>query len=158
VPTTKEVKFIESAEVVPLATETIPAMPIEANVDPVKEPGPKKTAKEQLKLLSPPTAAGLLKLSTTTTTTPMKRRMASVLDAVLKSMKTPTPASAEASSEKIEDIREVVTASASSIHVEAGPSRAAPIELVEESLPEKPSTCFGKAAISRSNCLSATSC
>ena len=63
--------------------------------------------------------------------------MASVLDAILESMKTPTPASAEASGEKIEDAREVVTASASSIHVEAGPSGATPVKLVGESLPEK---------------------
>jgi hypothetical protein len=43
VPATEKVKFIENAEVVPLATETVPAMPVEASVDPVKESGPKKT-------------------------------------------------------------------------------------------------------------------
>jgi hypothetical protein len=132
------VKFIESAKVVPLATETVPATPVEASVDPVKEPGPKKTTEEHPKLLSPPTMAGLPKLSTTATMTSRKRRMASVLDVVLESVKTPIPASAEASSEKIEDAREVVTVSASSIHVEAGPSRAASVKLVGESLPEKP--------------------
>jgi hypothetical protein len=41
---TEKVKFIENAEAVPLATETVPAMPVKASVDPVKEPGPKKTA------------------------------------------------------------------------------------------------------------------
>jgi hypothetical protein len=41
-------------------------------------------------------------------------------------MRAPTPASAEASGEKNEDIREVVSASASFIHVEAGPSGATP--------------------------------
>jgi hypothetical protein len=151
-------KLIESAEAGPLAIETSSIMPIKTSAGPVEEPGPKKTTDEQPKLPSCPNVTELPKLSTTATTTPRKRRMASVLDAVLESMKTPTPASTEASSEKIKDIREVVTASASSIHVEAGPSRAVPIELVEESLPEKPSTCFGKAAISRSNCQSATSC
>jgi hypothetical protein len=44
-------------------------------------------------------------------------------------MKTPTPAPAEASGEKIEDARKVVTASAASTH--------APVRLMEESLPEK---------------------
>jgi hypothetical protein len=115
-------------------------MSVEASVDPVKEPGPKKIAEEQLKLLSPPTVTGLPKLSTTTTMTLRKRRMASVLDAVLESVKTPTPASAEASGEKIEDARELVTASASSVHVETGPSGAASVKLVGESLPEKPTS------------------
>jgi hypothetical protein len=63
------------------------------------------------------------KLSATTTATPRKRRMASVLDVVLESMKTPPPTSTEASGRKIEDAR--------------GPSKAAPEKLVEESLPEK---------------------
>jgi hypothetical protein len=79
-PTTEKVKLVESAEVIPLAMETVPAMPAEVSVDPVKEPGPKKTAGEQSKLLSPPTVAELSKLSTTATTTPRKRRMTSVLD------------------------------------------------------------------------------
>jgi hypothetical protein len=70
----------------------------------------------------------------------MKRRMASVLDVVLESVKMPTSASAEASSEKIKDAREVVTASASSVHVEAGPSEAVLVKLVGESLPEKPTS------------------
>jgi hypothetical protein len=138
--TTEKVKLVESATVIPLAMETVPVMPAEISADPVKEPRPKKTAEEQPKLLSPPTMAGLPKLSTTATTTPRKRRMASVLDAVLESMKTPTPTSAEALDEKIEDAREVVTASASSIHVEVGPSGAAPVKLVGESLPEKPTS------------------
>jgi hypothetical protein len=47
----------------------------------------------------------LPKLSTTATTTPRKRRMASVLDVVLKFMKMPTHASVEASDKKIEDAR-----------------------------------------------------
>jgi hypothetical protein len=144
-PTTEKVKLVESAVVIPLAMETVPATPAEVGVGPVKEPGPKKTAEEQPKLLSPPTVAGLPKLSTTVATTPRKRRMATVLDAVLEFMKTQTPASDEASDEKIEDAREMVTASASSIHVEAGPSGAAPIKLVGESLPEKPTSLVPKA-------------
>jgi hypothetical protein len=56
----------------------------------------------------------------------------------LESMKMLTPASTEASGEKIEDAREVVTTSACSTHVEVEPSGATPVKLVEESLPEKP--------------------
>jgi hypothetical protein len=103
-------------------------MSIEASADSVKEPESKKAA-EQPKVL----VTALSKLSTTTTTTLRKRRMASVLDAVLESVKTPPPASAR----KIEDAREMVTASTSSVHAEAGPSEAAPQKLVGESLLEK---------------------
>jgi hypothetical protein len=113
-------KLIESAEDGPLATETAPVMPIEASAGSVEEPGPKKTTEEQPKLLSCPTVTELPKLSATATTTLRKRRMASVLDAILESVKTPTLASTEASGEKIEDAREAVTASASSVHAEAG--------------------------------------
>jgi hypothetical protein len=69
------VKFIENVESVPLATKIVPTMPAEASVDPVEEPGSKKT-EEQPKLLSPPTVTELSKLLATTTTTPRKRRMA----------------------------------------------------------------------------------
>jgi hypothetical protein len=99
-------------------------------------------AEEHLKLLNPPTITELPKLTSTATTTitPKKRRMASVLDAVLKSTKTPTPAYVEASNEKIEDVREVVATSASSIHIEAAALGATPAELVKESLLEKPTS------------------
>jgi hypothetical protein len=96
--------LIERAKTSPLAIETAPVMPIEASADPVKEPESEKAA-EQPKVL----VTVLPKLSATATTTPRKRRMASVLDAVLESVKTPTLASAEASGNKIEDAREVVT-------------------------------------------------
>jgi hypothetical protein len=75
----------------------------------------------------------LSKLPATATTT-------SVLDVVLESTRTPTPASAEGSGEKIEDARGVVSTSASSVHAEAGPSKATPVNLVGESLLEKPTT------------------
>ena len=55
-------------------------------------------------------------------------------------MKTPTPTPAEASGKKIGDARKVVTASAASIHAEARPLGAAPVKLIGESLPEKPTS------------------
>jgi hypothetical protein len=72
--------------------------------------------------------------------------MTSVLDAVLKSTKMPTPVTTKASEEKIEDLREVAAASASSIHIEAGPSRAKPVELAKESLLEKPTSPIPEAS------------
>ena len=72
------------------------------------------------------------------------------MDVVLESMNTPPPTSAEASGGKIEDAREVVTTSTSSAHAETGPLETVPENLVEESLPEKPSTC-APAAPSKSD-------
>jgi hypothetical protein len=130
---TKKIENTEHAEVIPLAPETIPATTVEASIG---------SAEEHPKLLNPSTVTELPKLTSgaATTITPKKRRMASVLDANLKSTKSPTPASAKASDETNENVREVTATSASSIHVEAGPSRAAPIELVKECLPENPTS------------------
>jgi hypothetical protein len=66
--------------------------------------------------------------------------MASVLDAVLQSIKLPAPATTEVFDDKIEDARKVAAASASPVHVEAGPSGANPVELVKENLPQKPTS------------------
>jgi hypothetical protein len=78
--------------------------------------------------------------------TPRKRRMASVLDAVLKSTKMPTPVSTEAPVDKIEDLREVTTISASPIHIEVGPSGTKPVELAKESLSKKQTSPIPKAS------------
>jgi hypothetical protein len=137
IETTDVPNLIERAETAPLATKMAPAIPIEAIADQVREPKSKKIVEkvaEQPKML----VTALPKLSATTTGTPRKRTMASVLDAVLESMKTPPPTSAEASGGKIEDAREMVTASTSSAHAEAGPSETVPKKLMEESLLEKP--------------------
>jgi hypothetical protein len=137
---TEKIAIAEQAEAIPLASETILAVTVEASVDPVEETETKSsTIEEHPKLLSPPTMTGLPKLTTIATTTPRKRRMASVLDAVLKSTKMPTPISTEAPEDKTKDLREVAAASASPIHVEVGPSGTKPVELGKESLAEKPS-------------------
>jgi hypothetical protein len=111
-------------------------MPIEASAGPVKEPESEK-AVEQPKVLSPAAVTGLPKPSSTTIATPRKRRMASVLDDVLESVKAPVSASAEASGEKLEDARETITASTTTTLVEVEPLKVVPIGLVEESVPEK---------------------
>jgi hypothetical protein len=129
-------KLIERVEAIPLATEIAPVMPIEASVDPVKEPESEKAAK-QPKVLSPAAVTGLPKPSSTTTATPRKRRMASILDAVLEFVKALVYVSAEASGETSGDAKEATTASTTNVLAEAGPSEAAPIGLVEESAPEK---------------------
>jgi hypothetical protein len=62
--------------------------------------------------------------------------MASVLDAVLKSSKVPTPFSKKASKDNIENL--VATASSTSpTYAEAGPSGSKPMEQAKESIPEE---------------------
>jgi hypothetical protein len=112
-----------------------PVVPIEATADPARNPELEKVA-EQPKLL----VIVLSKLSAITTRTPKKRRMASVLDAVLESVKMPPPTSAETSDGKIEDAKEMVTVSTSAAHAEEEPSETVPEKLMEESLPEKRTT------------------
>jgi hypothetical protein len=129
-------KLIESVETVPLATETATAMLIEASTGLVKELESEKIV-EQPKVLSPPAVTGLPKPSSTITATTRKRRMASVLDVVLESMKAPVSASAEASGGRSKDAREAVTASTTIVLAEAESSKVVPIGLVEESAPEK---------------------
>jgi hypothetical protein len=108
---TEKTETAKHVEAIPLASEAIPAVTVEASVGPVEGAEEKGSmVEEQPKLLSPPTAMGLPKLITATTVTPRKRRMVRVLDVVLKSTKMPTPVSTEALEDKIEDLREVVTA------------------------------------------------
>jgi hypothetical protein len=57
----------------------------------------------------------------------------------------PTSPTTEVSNDKIEDAREVATASASTVHAEAGPSGANLVELVIENLPEKPTSPISEA-------------
>jgi hypothetical protein len=113
-------KLVERVELIPSTPESGPAMPIEASTDLAEEPKLEKVA-DQLKMLSPRATIGLLKPSSVSTMTPGKRRMASVLDAVLESVKTSAPGSTEAPSEQIKDAREVVVVSAANAPAEAGP-------------------------------------
>jgi hypothetical protein len=129
-------KLIECAEAVPLATKTAHVMPIEASAGRAKEPRAEKAA-EQPKVSSPASVTWLPKPSSTTTVTLRRRRMASVLDAVLESVKAPISISTEASGEKSEDARERITASTATALTEAEPSKVVPIGLVEESVPKK---------------------
>jgi hypothetical protein len=78
-----------------------------------------------------------LKLTTDAIITHRKgRRMASVLDVVLKSTKVPTLVSTKASEDNIEKLV-VATASASPTYAEAGPSRSKPVEQAKENLLEE---------------------
>jgi hypothetical protein len=62
------------------------SVPVEAMIEQAQEPKLEKAA-EQLKILSPPCMTELPKASRIPATTLRKRRMASVLDAVMESVK-----------------------------------------------------------------------
>jgi hypothetical protein len=117
-------------------TEPSRSMPVEAKSNPTEETKLEK-ATEPLKVLSPPCATELPKPSNVPAVTPRKRRMASVLDAVMESVKIPPPFSIEASGSKTEDVTEIITTTPA--YAEAGPSETAPEGFVKESLPEKSS-------------------
>jgi hypothetical protein len=93
---THQSKHIETVEVSKLieGSASIPepcrSMPIEAKTGSAEEPKLKKVA-EQPKALSPPRETELPKASRIPATTPRKRRMASVLDTVMESVKASTP-------------------------------------------------------------------
>jgi hypothetical protein len=70
--------------------------------------------------------------------------MASVLEAVLESVKMPPSSSAEASGSKTKEVPKIITASTSA-HAGAGPSEVIPENRTEESLPKKPSAPAPKA-------------
>jgi hypothetical protein len=141
-------KRIETAEVLrPIegsssVSEPSRSAPVEARTEPAEGPELKK-AIEQPKALSPLRETELQKASKIPAATPRRRRMASVLDAVMESVKVPTPASApDTESEALKKSGEAGMAQATS---EARPStpaeayslRAAPLTLEKESVPEK---------------------
>jgi hypothetical protein len=128
-------KLSERVETTPPAIEAIPVLPTGIIVDLTIEPEPvTEKVPDQLKI-----KVAILSKLPSTTGTPRKRRMASVLEAVLESVKTPpSSSSAEASGSKTEEIPKIITDSTST-YTEAGSSEVVPEKLTEESLPEKPS-------------------
>jgi hypothetical protein len=78
--------------------------------------------------------------------TPMNgRKMANVLDAVLKPSKVVTRAPTKMSKDKAEELEKAIDESSTPDCVKAGPSKHRPIEQVSESLPEKISLPISEA-------------
>jgi hypothetical protein len=112
-----------------------------------------KTALEQPKALSPLQETEPPRASKIPAATPRRRRMASILDAMMESMKVQTPASApDTESETLKKSDEAGVARATS---EAGPSApteacplgAIPMLVEKESVSEKPKSPAAKASI-----------
>jgi hypothetical protein len=82
--------------------------------------------------LSPPPEPELPKVSKVPAITPKRRRMASMLDAILESTRAPTPASAN----------EATEAARTRVEVEAGPPvpiKTGPVETIEQDIEQGPS-------------------
>jgi hypothetical protein len=122
-------------------TTEVPKHHVEARAKTAKEPEPKKSA-EQLKILSPPQETELPKVLKIPTVTPKRRRMASVLDAIMESTKVLTPASAEVPNMGEKNTKETAEAVMTQVGTEAGssvPAETGPTEVVEKNTEAKPS-------------------
>jgi hypothetical protein len=108
-----------------------PKRPAEAKEKTVEEPELEESAGLP-KILSPPSDPELPKVSKVPAITPKRRRMASVLDAVLESTRAPTPASAKGDAK----------AATTRVEVKVGPSvpiETGPIETSEHDTEQGPS-------------------
>jgi hypothetical protein len=132
-------EVVETTEATPSALEIIPVGATEAATAQLEKSEPKSSrTKQQPKLQSLAAMAGLSKTSTVPVATPRKgRRIANVLDVVLKPSKVSTPASTKVSEDKIEELGEAATASASPSRAEGGPSKTRSVEQIKENLLEK---------------------
>jgi hypothetical protein len=92
------------------ALESSHPAPAEARMEPTEEPK-SKIAAEQLKVSSLFQGTEVPKIAKIASVTPKRRRMASVLDAVIESTKALTPASAEAPSVEGENTKKSAEAS-----------------------------------------------
>jgi hypothetical protein len=132
------------------AYEPSRSTPDEARAEPAEEPKLKKLT-EQPKTLSPLQVMELPKVSKIPIATLKRRRMASVLDAVMESVKAPTPASApETEGEALKKSSKTGMAQATfeagpSVPTETYPSGATPLTLEKESVPEKPKSLAPEA-------------
>ena len=106
-PATEKMEAIESAEATLSTLEVIPAAAVEAFTAQLEKSEPESSrTKQQPKLQSPPAMAGLSKIATVPAATPRKgRRMASVLDVVLKPSKITTPAPTKISEGKVDELK-----------------------------------------------------
>jgi hypothetical protein len=134
--TTEELSPTEESSSVFESSHSVPA---EAKTESTGEPKPKKAAK-QLKALSPLQEIELPKVPKIVVITPKRRRMASVLDAVIESVKASTPASAlDVEGEALKKSSEAIMAQTSAEAVPSVPAEARSSKVAEESTETRPS-------------------
>jgi hypothetical protein len=98
----------------------VPKCPAEARAKTAEEPELRKSAK-QPKTLSQPQETELPKVSKIPAVTPKRRRMASVLDAVMESTKVLTPSSTEVPSMGEKNTKETAKAVVTRVKLKLGP-------------------------------------
>jgi hypothetical protein len=131
-------EVVESAKDIFPTSEVIPTAAAEVHTIQLEKTEPESSKTDQQPKQQSPTKPRLSKTATVPVATPRKgRRMASVLDIVLKPLKMATPAPTRVSEDKVEELGEVVAASTAPACAKAGPSESSPIEQVKESLLEK---------------------
>jgi hypothetical protein len=123
------------------AVESSHPTTIKARVESAEEPNLKIEA-EQPKTLSSLQEVELPKVQKIASITPKRRRMASVLDAVMESTRALTPASVEAPNVEGENIKESAEVGMTRVVAEVGPSapaKARPSEAIEKGAETRPS-------------------
>jgi hypothetical protein len=123
-PASEKTKTVESFEATFSALEVVLVAAVETNTTQLEksEPDSSRTEQQQ-KLQSPPATVGLPNIATVPAATPRKgRRMASVLDAVLKPTKIATHAPTKVSKDKAEELEEAVAASTTPCCAEGTPA------------------------------------
>jgi hypothetical protein len=141
-------RYIETTKVLKLAegssSSIEPSHPAtaETRVESAEEPIPKTVAEQLESTMSLLQEAKLSKVQKIASITPKRRRMASVLDAVMESTKVLTPASAEAPSVGDKNTKKYAEIAMTQVETEAEPSAAAearPAEIVEKNTELTPS-------------------
>jgi hypothetical protein len=145
---THQPRYIEMAKVpkvVEGSSSTIePSHPAtaETRLESAEEPIPKTVVEQPESTMSLLQEAELPKVQKIASITPKRRRMASVLDAVMESTKVLTPASAEAPSVGDKNTKESAEIAITQVETEAEPSataKARPVEIVEKNTELTPS-------------------
>jgi hypothetical protein len=122
--------------------------PAEAKIESTEEPKP-KIAAEQLKALSPLQETELSKVQNVASVTPKRRRMASVLDAVIESVKVSTPTSAPAA--EGEALKKSSEATIAQTTIEAGPSASAETNRSEDAEARPSDAVIGPLLLGKEN-------
>jgi hypothetical protein len=123
------------------AFESSHPAPAEARMESAEKPKP-KIAAEQLEVSSPFQETEVPKIAKIASVTLKRRRMASILDAVMEFTKALTPASAKAPSVEGENTKKFAEAGMTQVAAEAGPSAPAEArssEAVEKGAETRPS-------------------
>jgi hypothetical protein len=147
-PDTEKMEAVESAEATLSALEIIPAAAVETATAQLEKSKPESSrTAQQPNLQSPPAMVGLSKTTTVPAATPRKgRRMASVLDVVLKPSKITTPAPTNISEGKVDELKITSDEATLPDSTKVGPTEAKPLEQECESLPEKITSPIPEAA------------